>query len=143
MARPFYAGCLSIVGYKPVWGHATLLQSCTASTENLQSSPNFIDCTILYRIFGSHESLDTVNEERFAGLNFHVFLVFKSTVIVFPRIVILYKLCMMVLFKCFKRKIPQHFSVKIWWDPRKFFSPANLSVCSIILLTSTIDKHPA
>ena len=82
MARPFYAGCLSIVDYRPVWGHATLLQSCTASTENLQSSPNFIDCTILYRIFGGHGSLDTVNEKRFAGLNFHVFLVFKNTVTV-------------------------------------------------------------
>ena len=48
------------------------------STENLQSSPTFIDCTILYRIFESRGSLDTVNEKIFAGLNFRTFPGFKE-----------------------------------------------------------------
>ena len=44
----------------------------------------------------------TVNGERFAGLNFCIFVVFKSTAKVFPWIFTLYKLCVVELFKCFK-----------------------------------------
>ena len=51
-----------------VQGHATLF-TCTTS---LKSQQKTYYLHISYRIFGSRRSLDAINGERFAGLNFHI-----------------------------------------------------------------------
>ena len=68
----------------------------------------------------------TVNRERFAGLNFCSLQEYHESFIVN----ILYKLWIMALFKCFKRKALLKFSREnfIGWNPQYQILPCLLSV---------------
>ena len=73
----------------------------------------FFPSNVLPYTISSGES-NTVHGERFAGLNCRVFAVFKSIAEVFHEY--LFKLHIMVLFKCFKRGALQKFSrEKLHW----------------------------